>query len=265
MWGAVVGDLAGSIYEYEQINEVKSIKTDKIIPDKAFFSDDTILTIAILEAIQTDRDYEAHLKKYGKLYKDYKPNHKPYFKTSFSPGFIKWCESDEIGTSIGNGAMMRISPVGFLFDNESEVQGNAFLATVPSHNSKEAIVYSTLTALIIYYARNNMPKDEILKKLNIELKYKPFEKFNSTCSQTFDNCVFAAFNSNSFEESICNVLSYGGDTDTNACIVGSMAEAMFGIDNDLINKAKHKIPTEFSLILDRAYKSKQRDEDEWER
>ena len=256
MWGAIIGDLAGSIYEFEQINEIKSVKIDKLIPDKAFFSDDTILTIAILEAIQTDKDYEAHLKKYGNLYKDYKPNHKPYFKTSFSPDFIKWCNSDEVGTSIGNGAMMRISPVGFLFDNENDVKENARFATIPSHNSKEAIVYSTLTALIIYYAKNNMPKDEILKKLNIQLRYKPFEKFNSTCSQTFDNCVFAAFSSNNFEESIYKVLTYGGDTDTNACIVGSIAEALYGIDPKLIKKAKEYIPKDFVKILDKAYKNR---------
>ena len=54
MWGAVIGDLAGSVYEFEQIKEVKPIKTDKIIPDNAFFSDDTILTIAIAEAVQTE-------------------------------------------------------------------------------------------------------------------------------------------------------------------------------------------------------------------
>ena len=256
MWGAIIGDLAGSIYEYEQINGIKSVKADEIIPKKAFFSDDTILTIAILEAIQTDKNYEKHLKKYGNLYKDYKPNHNPYFKTSFSPGFVKWCNSKEVGTSIGNGAMMRISPVGFMFDNENDVKENARLATIPSHNSKEAIVYSTLTALIIYYAKNNMPKEEILKKLNIELKHKIFEKFNSTCSQTFDNCVFATFNSNSFEESIYNVLSYGGDTDTNACIVGSMAEALYGIDPKLINKAKKYIPNDFIKILDKAYKNR---------
>ena len=257
MWGAIIGDLAGSIYEFEQINQIKGISTNQIIPDKGFFSDDTILTIAIAEAIQTDKDYEKHLKKYGKLYEDYKPNHKPYFKTSFSPGFTKWCNSNEIGLSIGNGAMMRISPVGFLFDNEKEVKENARLATIPSHNSKEAIVYSTLVALIIFFARNNMPKDEILKKLNIELKYKPFEKFNSTCSQTFDNCVFAVFNSNSFEESIYNVLSYGGDTDTNACIVGSMAEALYGINPELIDKAKQYIPDDFIKILNSAYRSKE--------
>ena len=258
MWGAIIGDLAGSIYEYGQINNIKGIVINKeeIISEKSFFSDDTILTIAIMEAIQTDKDYEKYLKKYGNLYKDYKPNCKPYFKTSFSPGFIKWCNSNEIGRSIGNGAMMRISPIGFSFDNEKVVKENARLATIPSHNSKEAIVYSTLIALIIFYARQGIPKEEILKKLNIKLTYKPFEKFNSTCSETFDNCVFAAFNSNCFEESIQKVLSYGGDTDTNACIVGSMAEAMYRIKPQLIKKAKEYIPEEFIAILERAYKNR---------
>lgn len=258
MWGAIIGDLAGSIYEFNQTKNIKSINVNQneIISETSFFSDDTILTIAIMEAIQTDKNYEEHLKKYGNLYKNYKPNFKPYFNTSFSPGFIKWCNSNEIGTSIGNGAMMRISPIGFLFDNENDVKENARLVTIPSHNSKEAIVYSTLIALIIFYARQRMPKKEILKKLNLELKYKPFEKFNSTCSQTFDNCVFAVFNSNCFEESIQTVLSYGGDTDTNACIVGSMAEAMYGINPELIKKAKEHIPEDFIEILERAYQNR---------
>ena len=258
MWGAIIGDLAGSIYEFEQTKSIKGININRneIISENSFFSDDTILTIAIMEAIQTDQDYEKHLRKYGNLYKNYKPNYKPYFNTSFSPGFIKWCNLNEIGTSIGNGAMMRISPIGFLFDNEKDVKENARLATIPSHNSKEAIVYSTLTALIIFYARQGMQKNEILRKLNIQLKYKPFEKFNSTCSQTFDNCIFALFNSNCFEESIQTILSYGGDTDTNACIVGSMAEALYGINPELIKKARKHIPEEFIAILERAYKNK---------
>ena len=159
MWGAVIGDLAGSVYEFEQLKEIKSIKTNEIIPNNAFFSDDTILTMAIAEAVQTDMNYEEHLKKYGKLYRNYKPDIKPYFNGSFS------------------------------FDNEIDVKKNARLATVPSHDSKEAIVYSTLIALIIFYAKNKVPKDEILKKLNIKLKCESFKKFNTTCSQTFDNCV----------------------------------------------------------------------------
>lgn len=253
MWGAVIGDLAGSVYEFEQLKGIKSIKTNEIIPNNAFFSDDTILTMAIVEAVQTDMNYEEHLKKYGKLYRDYKPDIKPYFNGSFSPGFLKWCDTDERGTSIGNGAMMRISPIGFSFDNEIDVKKNARLATVPSHDSKEAIVYSTLIALIIFYAKNKVPKDEILKKLNIKLKCESFKKFNTTCSQTFDNCVWSAFNSNSFEESIKKILSFGGDTDTNACIVGSIAEALYGIDESLIIKAKQYIPTNFIGILEKEY------------
>ena len=64
MWGAVIGDLAGSVYEFEQLKGIKSIKTNEIIPNNAFFSDDTILTMAIAEAVQTDMNYEEHLKKY---------------------------------------------------------------------------------------------------------------------------------------------------------------------------------------------------------
>ena len=238
MWGAIIGDIAGSIYEFKQLKEVKNIKCDEIIPEKGFFSDDTILTVAIANAIETDRDYEKYLKLYAK------------------PGFIKWVNGQNDGNSIGNGAMMRISPVGYMFDSEKEVVENVILATKPSHNSEEAIECSKIIALIIYYARQGWPKDEILKKLNIQLQYKPFEKFNVTCRETIDNCLYALFVSNSFEESIKRVISFGGDTDTNACIVGSMAEAMYGINPALIEKVKFKIPKEFTDIIEKGYKTK---------
>jgi len=255
MWGAIIGDLAGSIYEYEQVKSIKKVKQQETIPDKAFFSDDTILTIAILDAIEHDKDYEKYMKLYGKKYATYKPDFLPYFKTSFSPGFIKWLNNEKTGNSVGNGAMMRISPIGYMFESEEEVRKNSRLATIPSHHSEEAIKCSEIIALIIFYARNGLSKQEIIKKLNINLQYKPFETFNSTCSQTIDNCLYAVFTSNSFEQSINKVISYGGDTDTNACIVGSMAEAMFGIDSTLIDKAKSKLPKEFINILEKAYTS----------
>ena len=253
MWGAIIGDLAGSIYEYEQEKEVKEIKNQEIIKKDSFFSDDTILTIAILEAIQNDKNYEKYLRLYGNKYMLYKPEVEPYFETIFSPGFSKWVAYEKEGNSTGNGAMMRISPIGFMFNTEEEVIENSRLATIPSHNTEEAINAAKTIALIIYYARKGMSKEEIIKKLNINLKYEPFKTFNYTCGTTIDNCLYALFTSDSFEESINKVLSYGGDTDTNACIVGSMAEAMFGIDKKIIEKAKAKIPEEFIQILDKAY------------
>lgn len=76
--------------------------------------------------------------------------------------------------------MMRISPVGYMFDSEKEVIENVTLATKPSHNSEESIEWAKIIALIIYYARQGWPKKEILRKLNIQLQYKPFQKFNTT-------------------------------------------------------------------------------------
>lgn len=253
MLGAIIGDLSGSIYEYGQIKQISNIKINKLIEDNAFFSDDTILTIAILDAILNDKDYNKYLKEYANEFINYKPNTTPYFKTPFSPGFIKWSKENYIGESVGNGAMMRISPVGYLFDKEEDVIENAKLATMPSHNTKEAIDCATLIALIIFYARKGYTKDQIIKQLDIKLNYKPFTKFNFTCYETLDNCLYALFTSNSFEDSVSRVISYGGDTDTNACIVGSMAEALYGIDDSIKNQALNKIPECFVKKLSLAY------------
>lgn len=96
-------------------------------------------------------------------------------------------------------------------------------------------------------------KKNIIHRLTKPFKYQPFSKFNTTCSETLPNCLHALFSSNSFEEAIIKVISYGGDTDTNACIVGSMAEALYGIDESLILLTKQKLPKEFVAILDEGY------------
>ena len=256
MYGAIIGDLAGSIYEYDQIKKIKSIKVNEIIEDNAFYSDDTILTIAIADAILNGGDYGKYLRQYVQLYSSYKPNFEPYFKTPFSLGLMKWAKSDVTGTSVGNGAMMRISPVGYMFNKEEDVIKNARLATIPSHNSEDAILSATKIALIIYYIRNGLSLNEIYTKLNISLKLASFTKFNTTCNETIDNCLYVLYNSDCFEDAIRKIISLGGDTDTNACIVGSMAEALYGIDNELIIRANSKLPNEFVKVLKLARNSK---------
>ncbi len=256
MYGAIIGDIAGSVYEYEQTKGIKNIRINgDLITKNGFFSDDSILTVALLDAVLNKGDYKEYLKAYGKKFLNYRPNFKPYFKTSFSPGFIKWIKEDYEGNSIGNGAMMRISPIGYLFNTESEIKENVIKATIPSHNSKEAIECSTTIALIIFLSRKGLSKEEIINKLNLDFKYKDFSKFNSTCYDTIDNCLYSLFSSDSFDESIRKVISYGGDTDTNACIVGSMAEAMYGIDDKLIDEVNKKIPKSFVKVLNKGYKN----------
>lgn len=251
MYGAIIGDLAGSIYEFEQLNNVHCIKMKNLIEENSFYSDDTILTIAILDAILNDKKYDDYLRRYIIQYADYEPDFTPYFKTAFSPGIIKWSTSFDNGESHGNGALMRISPVGFMFDSYKDVFDNTIAATQPSHNSIEAIDSALIVSIIIYYLRKNISLDEIYNRLNLKVEYKPFKKFNVTCEETLNNCLYALYNSSSFEDAIERTLYMGGDTDTNCAIVGSMAESMYGINNELIEKANEKIPESFVKILNK--------------
>lgn len=257
MWGAIIGELAGSIYEYEQTKKIKKIECSRdLITNSSFYGDDTILTIAILDAILNNGNYEYYLKIYGKRFKDYKPNYSPYFLHPFSPGFMKWVNDNKIGNSTGNGAMMRISPVAYLFDNYDDILNNVYNATIPSHNSEEAIKCAEIIAKIIYFARKGVNKEKIFNSISneVNISLKEFSKFNTTCYETISNCLYCLFYSNSFIEAVQNIISLGGDTDTNACIVGSMAEALYGVNSDLVIKAKEKLPQEFVDILDVGYK-----------
>ena len=209
-----------------------------------------------MDAILNDRDYEKYIREYGKRFINYKPDVSSYFKTSFSPGFIKWLNSDGVGVSTGNGAMMRIAPIGLLFNDLDTISEECFKATSCSHNSDEAIQSSKIIASIIYLARCGHSKEEIIDLLDLNIKYVPFSKFNTTCSETIGNCLYAVFTSDSYEDAIKKVISFGGDTDTNACIVGGMAEALFGLDNKLIEEAKEKIPKEFVKVLELGYMSR---------
>lgn len=150
--------------------------------------------------------------------------------------------------------MMRISPIGYLFDTEDAVKENARLVTIPSHNSKEAVESATIIALMIFYFRNGLTKEEVFRKLNLLVKYEPFKKFNITCKETLGNCLYVIYNSTSFEDSIRKALLMGGDTDTNCCIVGSVAESMYGMSEKQKNDAILGLPNEYIKILKRVYK-----------
>ena len=254
MWGSIIGDLAGSVYEFSQVKEVTPVVVDELIREDSFYSDDTILMVAIIDAILNDCDYNKYLREYGLEFIDYKPDVTPYFKTSFSPGFIKWLKGNEEGLSMGNGAMMRIAPVGYLFNDLDTVREESEKATVPSHNNEESIKCAQVVASIIYLARNGYSKEEIIELLDLDISFKPFSKFNYTCSDTIGNCLYALFTTDSFENALREVISYGGDTDTNACIVGGMAEALYGVDQSLVDKAREKVPEKFVKVLEKAYK-----------
>ena len=251
MYGAIIGDLAGSIYEFEQTKKVHPVEMKTLIPEDAFFTDDTILTIAIADALLSRGDYGKYLKEYISMYKDYHPDFSPTFSSPFSPGMMKWARGEQEGVSTGNGAMMRISPVGSMVLGGENVRDQAYFATIPSHDSEEAIWSATTIALMIYYLKAGYSKKDVFQALGIVPQYKPFPKFNTTCLETIDNCLYSFYTSRSFYDAIAKTLAMGGDTDTNCCIVGSLAEAYYGVDEELKRQVDEKIPKEFVKVLRR--------------
>ena len=255
---------ASGIYEYQQSEKTQPIeRIDEIITPDSFISDDSILTIAILDAILNEKDgyidYRKYLKDYINKFREYRPKFSPYFPNPFSRNVMKWAqeEGNSERESKGNGAMMRISPVGYLFNNEEEVIKNVELATNPTHNTDEARKCATTIALIIFYFRQGKSKEWVFNKLNITPTYVPFTSFNSTCYKTIGNCLYALYNSISFEDAIEKTICMGGDTDTNGAIVGSMAESLYGIPPKLKQQAeeclsKNEETKDLLLVLQKA-------------
>ena len=117
MLGAIYGDKAGSVYEFDQFSKVEEITPQELIVDDSFYSDDTIETIAVIDAIINEKNFEKTLKEYILENENYKPDYSPYFEKPFSPNTMKWAKGEGNSHSTGNGAMMRISPVGYLYSH----------------------------------------------------------------------------------------------------------------------------------------------------
>lgn len=279
MLGAIIGDLVGTRYEYQEFLDSRNgiINVDRrkrildsnteLLTDESFISDDSLLTIAIAEAIIYNRDYKEALKKYGQKYGNKPIKREGFFKNAFSPTFIKWANSKnhEDGKSQGNGATMRISPVAFLFNDLETVEKEAKKATIPSHNSYQAIRGAQCLAGTIFLAKQKEKKDKIekyvTKKYGYNLNYdleqlQECNTFNGTCEVTVPQAIFIFLQSNNFEDSIRKAISIGGDTDTIACMVGGISEAYYGIPKQLRNKALDLIPEDLKQIIIKEYKKK---------
>jgi ADP-ribosylglycohydrolase len=237
MIGAIIGDIVGSVYEW---NNIKT-KEFPLFSPECFFTDDTVMTLAIAEGLMNGggaEDFIAAMKKYGRLYPD----------SGYGGRFGSWLFSDDINpyNSWGNGSAMRVSPVAWAFDILSEVEKYAEISAAVTHNHPEGIKGAQATAAAIFLARKGNTKEEI--KAYIENKYgynlnrslgeiRPNYRFNESCQETVPEAIIAFLESVDFEDAIRNAISLGGDSDTLAAITGSIAEAAYGIPKDIKEKA----------------------------
>lgn len=277
MYGSIIGDVSGSYLEVLEINELKKKskrsyedrikimdKSSPLFTRNSSYTDDSVLTVAIADAIINNRNYEEVLREYGK--REIDEGYDKYGRSRFGHGFVQWVRYEKDGNSYGNGSAMRIGPVGYLFDSEEEVLKQAYEATIPSHNSEEAIKGAQEIAITIFLARNGYSKEQIKNYLetnfgmdfNLNLEdLRHNYTFNATIMKTTREALFCFFESTDFEDSIRKTLSIGGDTDTLACIVGSISEAYYGISEELINEVKPFIPEYFKPIINSFYKKKE--------
>lgn len=275
MLGAIIGDIVGSIYEVEEVQAIKTT-TDKkrnynerikvlnrntlLFLKDSSYTDDSILTLAIAYALIENKSFEASLRKFG--LKEIELGQDQYGRSRFGKGFVSWLLKEKEGNSYGNGASMRISPIAYYYDDLETILDKTRQATIPSHNNEEAILGAQAVTTAIYLSRNNYSKEEIKKELesrfNINLNYSLDDlqhnyTFSSRTSESIPQAIFCFLESNSFEDCIRKSLSIGGDADTIAAISCSIAEAFYGIPNELKEKALSYLPEEYKRIISKFY------------
>lgn len=237
MIGAIAGDIIGSVYEWHNIKT-----TDfPLINDACFFTDDSVLSIALADSILSGKPYKTLLKEYHSLY----PN------AGYGGMFGRWAVSKESEpyNSFGNGAAMRISPVGFAFSTLDMVMAKAEEYTAVTHNHPEGIKGAQATAAAIYLARTGNDKEQIRTFIQMRFEYdlsrrlddiRPGYKFDETCQGTVPEAIIAFLESDSYENAIRLAISLGGDSDTIACITGGMAQAFYSGVPEKIEKMVYK-------------------------
>jgi ADP-ribosylglycohydrolase len=225
MIGAIAGDIIGSVYEFHPIKT----KDFPLFSSSCFFTDDTVLTVAVADAILTGRSYLEAVREIGRRYPD----------CGYGRFFFRWLHSEDSRpyNSWGNGSAMRVSPIGFAFRDEATVMKEAARTAEITHNHAEGIKGAQATALAIFLARTGRTKEEIRRTIQTHFDYdldrtvdeiRPSYSFTESCQQTTPEAIIAFLDSTSYEDAIRNAVSLGGDSDTLACISGGIAEAFYG-------------------------------------
>lgn len=265
-----IGDIGGSIPEIYEIRasknkvkisydeRIKFINKDFPLFDKmSSCTDDTILTCAIADALLNDKNYEKYLRKYG--LKEMNFGKDIYGRSRFGNGFIEWLKGGKEGDSYGNGAAMRVSPIGYYFNTLEEVLENAKLASIPSHNNADAIKCAQAVAGTVFLAKNKKSKQEIKQfaesilemKLDFDLEDLRYNYiFTSKSIDSVPQAIYCFLVSEDFEDCLRISLSIGGDTDSVSCISTAIAEAYYKhIPYEIKSQALKYIPNYIKKIF----------------
>jgi len=260
MLGAIIGDIVGSRWEFNPTNDYNF----EWMSDKNGFTDDTICTVAVADALLQGRDFGESIHDWCRRY--------PHPMGGYGGRFSQWVQSDnpQPYNSFGNGAAMRVSPVAHWYDNVDEMLDAAAATARPSHNHDEGIKGAQTVALAIfkalsYHRYQEAPKhiDEILNEcvqfsgydINMP-KASVLNRFDETCQGTVPVALKIISIATDFQDAVRLAVSLGADADTLGAIVGSIAEAIWGIPMVIRHQIEEYIPEEMQFIVDEFHRAR---------
>ncbi|MGM9941966.1 MAG: ADP-ribosylglycohydrolase family protein [Bulleidia sp.] len=257
MIGAILGDIIGSPFEFDRGKKTKKFN---LFTDGCEFTDDTVMTVAVAEALMhagtqvrkevLERELVRSMRTWGNRY--------PY--AGYGNSFAAWLVSADPKPyhSYGNGSAMRVSSAGWLYDTLELTEKAAGYTAEVTHNHPEGIKGAKSVAAAIFLARNGADLQKIRSYVQDTYGYdfsrtldqiRPYHHMDETCQNTVPEAFTALFESRNFEDAVRNAVSLGGDTDTLAAITGSMAEAYYGIPSVLVDEALNRIPQDMREVV----------------
>lgn len=247
MLGAIAGDMIGSVYEARPIKT----KDFPLFDPNSGFTDDSVLTLAVARAILQDEDYRTAVWSLGRRYPD----------AGYGGSFIGWLADEHPRPygSFGNGAAMRVTPVGFAFEDIATVLREAENQAAISHDHPEGIKGAQAIAVAVFLARTTGDRARIRTEIGERFAYdldrsidaiRPSYGFDVTCQGSVPEAIVAFLESTSYEDAVRNAVSLGGDGDTQACMAGAIAEAFYGLPDDIAAHARARLTDELRQIAD---------------
>lgn len=250
MIGAIVGDIVGSIYEFDNHKS----KDFPLFGEFSAFTDDSLCTIAVADCLMANGDPAVYLRRWGQKYS----------KLGYGDHYRRWLKRDDLGSynSYGNGAAMRVSPAAFLASNLEQARRNAVRVTEVTHNHPEGIKGALATTDAIWMAFQAVEPQAIRQHIATTYGYdmdrsvdsiRPEYEFAESCQKTVPEAIICALEATDFEDAIRNAVSIGGDSDTVACIAGSVAEFRFGVPDIIRDEAMRLLTDELREVVIQMY------------
>ena len=246
--GAIAGDIIGSVFEWDNI---KTVKFD-LFCQSSTFTDDSVLTLATMSALINNTGYSQTYYSFGNK----------FHNKGYGHNFRSWLISDNPKpyNSWGNGSAMRVSPIGWYFNNIEETLLEAKKSAEVTHNHPEGIKGAQAVAAAVFLARNGKSKDDIKKFIIDKIGYnldrtidniRPDYEFDVSCQGSVPEAIIAFLESTDYENAIRLAVSIGGDSDTIACITGGIAEAFYrNISDEIIDNVLSILPEELIKIIE---------------